>query len=265
MPERENGESPTMQRAENAKLPGVSAAVLKWTAVLTMLIDHVGASLLWGVHNARHGWGDGVFSEGFYSATRVVGRLAFPVFCFLLVEGLFHTRSRWKYLLRLGLFALLSELPFDRALFGSWLDMKAGQNVFFTLFLGLAACAAWEWLTEGNNPACNPLRGIAAMLAAAAAVYLAILLNTDYGGLGVALILVMYLLRDKPYARDLLCFGVLYLMVRLQHSHWIELLAAFSFPLLHCYNGQRGRQNKYFFYIFYPAHLLLFAGILILL
>ena len=187
-----------MQLTEKGKTPGVSAAVLKWTAILTMLIDHCGAALLWGLRKARHGWGNGVFSEEFYSATRVIGRLAFPVFCFLLVEGLFHTRSRWKYLLRLGLFALLSELPFDRAFYGSWFDMKAGQNVFFTLFFGLAACAVWEWLTKGNDPACNPLRAIAVMLAAAAAVYLAILLNTDYGGLGVVLILVMYLLRDKP-------------------------------------------------------------------
>lgn len=254
-----------MEQTEKQKLKrGLSAAALKWIAIVTMLIDHIGASLLYGLARERGGWWKGIFSHGFYNATRVIGRLAFPIFCFLLVEGLFHTRSRWKYLLRLGIFALISEIPFDLAFNYGDFKLAAGQNVFFTLFLGLAACAAWEWLTKGNDPNCHPLRGLAAMLCAAAAVYAAELLETDYGGLGVVLILVMYLLREKPFARDLLGVGVLCLMFMLANSHWIEGLAALSFPLLHLYNGQRGRQNKYFFYCFYPAHLLILFGVLTL-
>lgn len=243
----------------------LSAAVLKWTAVLTMLIDHIGASLLAGLAKASHSWGTGVRSREFYYALRILGRLAFPIFCFLLIEGLFHTRSRWKYLLRLGLFALISELPFDLAFNQAKFGLQEGQNVFVTLFLGLASCAVWERLTKGNDPKCNPLGGLAAMLFAVGAFFAAEVLNTDYGGLGVALILVMYLLRDKAFARDLLGLGVLCLMFIVSGSSWIEVFAALSFPLLHLYNGQRGRQNKYFFYIFYPAHLLLLAGILTLL
>ena len=242
---------------------GLSAAALKWFAIVTMLIDHTGAALLYGLAKARHGWGSGLCSQEFYSATRVIGRLAFPVFCFLLIEGLFHTRSRWKYLLRLTVFALISEIPFDLAFNSGWLDFAGGQNVFFTLALGLGACAAWDWLTKGNDPNCEPLRGVAAILAVAAACGGAVLLRTDYSGLGVALIFVMYILRDKPFARDLLAGGVLCLMFTLANSHWIEALAILSFPLLHLYNGQRGRQNKYFFYIFYPAHLMILAGILL--
>ena len=243
---------------------GLNAATLKWIAVVTMLIDHTGAALLYGLARARHGWGSGLCSQAFYSATRVIGRLAFPIFCFLLIEGLFHTRSRWKYLLRLAVFALISEIPFDLAFNRGWLDFRGGQNVFFTLTFGLGACAAWEWLTRGNDPNCKPLRVISAIVCALAACGAAMLLRTDYGYLGVALIFVMYILRNKPFARDLMAAVVLCLMFTLANSHWIEVLAILSFPLLHLYNGQRGRQNKYFFYVFYPAHLLLLIGILAL-
>ena len=242
----------------------LSAAALKWTAIITMLIDHIGAAVLYGLAKERHSWGSGIFSKDFYFTLRGIGRLAFPIFCFLLIEGLFHTRNRWKYLLRLFLFALISEVPFDRAFNGAWWDVAGGQNVFFTLALGLAACAAWDRLTNGNDPNCNPLGGLAAIVTAAASVYVAKLLHTDYGALGVVLILVMYFLHDKAFARDLLAGAVLCLMFMLSDSHWIEAFGILSFPLLHLYNGQRGRQNKYFFYVFYPAHLLVLTGVLAL-
>ena len=243
---------------------GVSGAVLKWVAILTMLIDHIGAAFLEGMYvSHQYRWGTGIFSYEFDAALRIIGRLAFPIFCFLLVEGLFHTRSRWKYLLRLAIFALISEIPFDLAFQRTWWSMQY-QNVFFTLAFGLSACAAWEWLTKGNERKCRPLRALAAMLIAFAACDAAYILKTDYGALGVLLILVMYFLREKPWARDLLGIGVLYLLVLVGGSHWIELFGALSFPLFHLYNGTRGRQPKYFFYIFYPAHLLLLFGLLML-
>lgn len=248
---------------------GFSAATLKWIAIITMLIDHVGASLLYGhavypagwLGGTRYGWGEGIWSRDFYMALRVIGRLAFPIFCFLLIEGLIHTRNRWKYFSRLALFALISEIPFDLAFKRTWWNLN-NQNVFFTLALGLGAAAAWDWLTEGKSPNCRPLRALAAILTAAAAALAAMWLKSDYGALGVVLILVMYLLRDHPWARDLLAFAVLVMMVLLEHSHWIEVFGALSFPLMHLYNNQRGRQNKYFFYLFYPVHLLLLSGLL---
>ena len=243
---------------------GLSGAVLKWVAIVTMLIDHIGAAFLKGMYVSRqYRWGTGFFSREFYVALRIIGRLAFPIFCFLLVEGLCHTRSRWKYLLRLAIFALITEIPFDLEFQRTWWTMRY-QNVFFTLAFGLFACAAWEWLTKGNDLKCHPLRALAAMLIAFAACGAAYILKTDYGALGVLLILVMYFLREKPWARDLLGIGVLYLLVLVGGSHWIEMLGALSFPLFHLYNGKRGRQPKYFFYIFYPAHLLLLSGLLML-
>lgn len=259
-----------MEQLREVKGPrGLSAAALKWIAIITMFLDHFGASLLYG-HAAyptgwqggtRFGWGEGIWSIDFYMILRGIGRLAFPLFCFLLIEGLLHTRSRWKYFLRLALFALISEIPFDLAFQRTWWDFSY-QNVFFTLALGLGAVAAWDWLTEGNAPDCHPLRGLAAVLTAAAAALAAMWLKSDYGALGVALIIVMYLLRDKPWGRDLFAFAVLGAMVLIGHAHWSEILGACSFPLMHLYNGQRGRQNKYFFYFFYPVHLLFLVGLL---
>lgn len=249
-----------IQNADKAR--GLSAAALKWIAIVTMLLDHIGAAVLDGLFMQSRGFSSAVFLKLYY-ALRVIGRLAFPIFCFLLIEGLIHTRSRWRYFLRLALFAVLSEIPFDLAFQRTWWSLGY-QNVFFTLALGLGAAAAWDWLTQSNERDCNTLRGLAALLTAVAAVFAADRMRCDYGGYGVALILVMYLLRDKPWGRDLLALAVLGAKVLAGSSHWVELLGVLSFPLLHLYNGQRGRQNKYFFYVFYPAHLLLLAGILAL-
>lgn len=252
-----------MEQIRNiTKSRGLSAAALKWIAIVTMLLDHIGAAVLDGLFMESRELSSAVLLILYY-ALRVIGRLAFPIFCFLLIEGLIHTRSRWRYFLRLALFAVLSEIPFDLAFQRTWWSLGY-QNVFLTLALGLCAAAAWDWLTKGNAPDCAPLRGLAAVLTAAVAVLAADWLKSDYGAWGVALILVMYLLRDKPWGRDLLSLAVLCAMVLAANSHWIEILGALSFPLLHLYNGQRGRQNKYFFYVFYPAHLLFLAGVLAL-
>ncbi|MBR0353740.1 MAG: conjugal transfer protein TraX [Oscillospiraceae bacterium] len=253
---------------------GVPGSVLKWVAILAMFIDHAAVILVYGWAKFHHGWGPGVESTTFYYILRGIGRLGFPIFCFLLVEGFFHTRNRRKYLLRLGLFALISELPFDLAFRDTWKTFgrpEAGfwarwglefthQNVFFTLFLGLLAVMLWDGLTRGGNEEGPVWRGLAAVVCALALGAAAHYGETDYGAMGVALILVLYLLHDRPWERDLLAGGVLAAMIPFG-SHWIELFGIAAFPLFHLYNGRRGRQMKYFFYVFYPAHLLLLLGI----
>lgn len=235
---------------------GVPGSVLKWVAIITMLIDHIGVVLLYGWAKYRHFWGPGIESLNFYYLVRSIGRLGFPLFCFLLAEGFVHTRSRWKYLLRLFVFTLISEIPFDLAFNGAWIEFGS-QNVFFTLTLGLLAIMLWDRLTLGGGD-CPPWRVLAAILCATALGAAAHYMETDYGAMGVALILVMHLLRDRPWTRDLAAGGVLAAMIPFG-SHWIELFGVLAFPLFHLYNGQRGRQSKYFFYVFYPAHLLLLA------
>lgn len=233
---------------------GLSGAALKWIAVLTMLIDHIALALLWFGYMARHPHAAGALT--LYYAMRVVGRLAFPIYCFLLAEGLYHTHSKGKYLLRLAVFALLSEIPFDLAFNRTILEFGY-QNVFFTLTLGLCAAWGWERLTRGKSFWAPFLRVAGGALCVGCAMAAAWALRTDYGALGVLLIFVFWLFRGRELPLALGVAAVLLLMVALGRSHWSELAALLALLPLHAYNGRRGRQPKAFFYIFYPAHLVL--------
>ena len=136
---------------------GISSAMLKNIAVVTMLIDHIGAVIVARLlvrnglyeamvnqeaYTAWMGQNGGMY--GIYMAMRIIGRLAFPIYCFLLVEGFYHTRSRAKYAGRLFLFALLSEVPFDLAFSRRMWDFSS-SNVFITLLFGLLVI----WGVEG--------------------------------------------------------------------------------------------------------------------
>lgn len=204
---------------------GLNGFVLKWIAMLTMLVDHMGAVLF--PHLVLF---------------RIIGRLAFPIYCFLLVEGAVYTSNWRKYLGRLLAFALISEIPFDLAFRGRIFDWSS-QNVFFTLALGLGAVALVKKWGYGFQSWAG------AFLLAMAAEFL----QTDYGGGGVILILIFYLMREHPLAKAL-CFGAEIIFV----YGGLECYALFSiFPIL-CYNGKKGPGGlKYLFYVFYPAHLLL--------
>ena len=214
----------------------MSGFVLKLIAVITMLIDHIGAVLFPDLQ---------IF--------RIIGRVAFPIFCFLLVEGLLHTKNTGKYLLRLSLFALASEVPFDLAFKGSAVDFS-GQNVFFTLALGLLAIYATEKLAE-KSKWLLPV-GIALTAAVACA---AELLHTDYGWYGIAMIAAIYLFRKSRAALSgaMIALILIYSFVIKQGSLLVYEIAAL--PVILMYNGERGQNSaavKYGFYAFYPAHLL---------
>ena len=232
------------------KRRGVSAAVLKRIAAVTMLIDHITHTLFLRWYFPAHGVRPG--TRLLYYFLRGVGRPAFPIYCFLLTEGFYRTRSRGKYLLRLGLFGLLSEIPFDTALEKGLWDW-AHQNVFFTLALGLAAIWAFDAATRGDWKRCPLPRLLLGLAAAVAAGLAAKLLHTDYGWKGVLVILLMYLFRQEPEQRILTAGPALLLAGDIEAAGWAV------FPLLDRYNGLRGRQSKYFHYFFYPGHLLALA------
>ena len=225
-----------------------SGSALKWFAVLIMLVDHIGACLLevfvlnyYGVSPLAGRIDNLYFWLSLDSVLRGIGRAAFPIFCFLLVEGAVHTRSPRKYLLRLASFALISEIPFDLALHNQpfyW----GTQNVFFTLLAGLLVIQAFQ-----RSPG-QEWRGMLALAVLGAAAELC---GTDYGAIGVAVIAVMYLLRERFWAASVLSLILLVLLAR------IEIFSIPAFLILALYNGKRGRQPKYFFYVFYPVHLLI--------
>ncbi len=226
---------------------GLTGAQLKWMAIVLMAIDHIGAGILEPMllKPVTYGVQDWDFWYQMYRLLRCLGRFSFPMFCFLMVEGFGHTRSKVKYMRNLVIFAAVSEVPFDLALFEQVWTLEH-QNVFFTLSLGLAAIWAVEQI--GTYTTVRQLLSIGIM---ASTALTAEILATDYGAIGVAVIILLYWLREKPVMGAALAWLLLTL------NNGLEI---YCFPFIGAvwlYNGQRGRQNKYFFYTFYPAHLLL--------
>ena len=193
---------------------------LKLLAMLAMTADHIGAVF---------------FPE--IPLLRWIGRLAMPVLCFFIGEGLRHTRSPRRYLLRLTGFALLSELPFDLRFYGGieW----GHQNVYFTLALGLLAL----WAIQS--------RGMEGWLLALTAALAAELLGCDYGMYGVLLILLLDRFH-RARSEQLAAAALLNLAFFGLQTQTLSLIAL---PLLWLYNGKRGRDDRRLFYLYYPAHL----------
>ena len=219
---------------------GISGTTLKLIAMAAMLIDHIAASLL--------------TSSSFYWQMRTIGRISFPIYCFLIAEGMFHTRDIERYFLRLWVFALISEIPFDLAIHGTWY-YPASQNVFFTLALAVLLEVIHRRLKERGY-------GQLAVLFGAGLLVLAEVLSTDYGAQGLILIWLFYYLRewDRPGRR--IRFLTVFLVMCLMWWGSIQLWALLGLALTVEYNGQRGRQMpKMLFYAFYPVHLLVLWGI----
>jgi len=214
---------------------GISAAVLKWIAVVTMIIDHFAVA----VYPQFAG-----YEYNVYYIMRKIGRLAFPIYCFLLVEGFFHTKNVKKYLRNCFLFAILSEIPFDMAIFGE-VFYSRGQNVYFTLCIGLAILMILDKL-KGWAPQYVLLRILIITLAAGTGQ----ILDVDYHWKGVLFIIMFYYVRNmQEWIRNLV--GIC--------AFAYEGTAPLAFLPIHFYNGERGRQMKYLFYAIYPIHLLIFG------
>lgn len=212
---------------------------LKIIACLTMLIDHVGAVLYPN-----------------QIVFRIIGRIAFPIFAFLIVEGYFYTKDFKKYIKRLMIFALVSELPFDLAFFGG-IGFEH-QNVFFTLFLGLLALHYYDKYKESNEKFANVIVLLIGLVS--------ILFFTDYNIYGIYMIFVFYLYRGNT-SRIFLYIGLINGFMAI--SNWfsgiitlansVQIFALLSFGFIALYNGEKGKKGifiKYIFYLFYPIHLL---------
>lgn len=249
---------------------GISGSTLKLIAILTMFIDHAGATVILAIVNHPYITADAsrlALWRDIYRISRQIGRIAFPIFCFLLVEGFVHTRNVKKYAARLFLFALISEIPFDLALKGNWYYPDK-QNVYFTLLIGLLVLWGISFFEQRFGPGkyrtdqdsdalhARPVNARAfasgllfllpSVLILAAGMYVALKIDTDYNYKGVFLIAILYLLR---HTRLYQCAG------GAAATSW-ELPASLAFLPVYLYNGSRGLRMKYFFYWFYPVHLL---------
>lgn len=236
-------DSPLFYLCEVRQMRGLSGSALKCIAIISMLIDHIGAAILARMIIGGNG-SDFLYQS--YLMLRAIGRTAFPIYCFLLVEGFEHTRDRKKYALRLLTFALISEIPFDLAFSSKVLEFEH-QNVFFTLFIGLVTMMVFHEVEQKLewHPVVRTISLVAIMLCGMGVAYL---LRTDYDAKGVMCIMALYAFRKIRGAQILagcIAFG------------WWEIDALVAFILIAFYNEKRGWNMKYLFYLFYPLHLLI--------
>lgn len=243
-----------------------SADLLKLTAMITMFIDHIGAGIL--EYLIIQVPLPGQINETLVTVNqvlRLIGRISFPLYCFLLVQGFLHTKSRLKYAGNLFIFALLSEYPFDFMLSSS-LDFSS-LNVLFTLLIGLLTL--WAVEKTGSNIFLR-------VLFSAIGISTAAILHTDYSWIGILLILSLYFLRENRFWQCTISFilffsAFVFRSAGLYDSVWQAFLyqasskytLIFSFWMMYRYNGKRYlKRGKYLFYFFYPVHLLLLGAIL---
>jgi len=240
------------------KKQGISQETLKLIACITMLIDHIGATLV--VRYMQSNPGADLEMMNVYNIMRIIGRIAFPIYCFLLVEGVYRTRDPKKYGMRLFIGMLLSEIPFDLAfsfrgrMFFDW----TSNSVMVTLLLGFLMIEAMKRL-EG-------FRKIVVILP----FYIAAeLLHTDYAGMGILLIAVFALTRGANHEKLLCTLGAALVLSSGGRDMqilgiWIstESFALLSLIPIFCYDGRKLTHSKavqWAFYLFYPVHIALLA------
>ncbi len=220
--------------------PFISGSVLKLIAMLTMLVDHTAFCILSQIDFFTQPLFTLLDRDiSLYFVLRLIGRLAFPIYAFLLVEGFVHTKNRKKYGIRLFAFALLSVIPWN--VFHSGKLFYPSQNVLFTLFFGYLALCAIEYLDKDKI---KQLAALALLFA------LCLFTKIDYGIRGYGLVVAIYLLRNKPIIQALLSACIL------NNGY----AAALAFIPIGLYNGKRGfmkgKFSKYVCYLFYPLHML---------
>lgn len=214
-----------------------NASQLKILACIFMLISHI----------AQTGY---IFVLGYektYYPMMILGRISFPIFCFFIAQGLVLTSNAKKYLLRLLLFALVSEIPFDLAFYGRINPLA--QNVFFTLFLG--AGLIYSLIRIEERALDRTAEVFSYILLLILFMSISILLRTDYSYRGVLAMFLLYLGRNKKL------YTVLALLVGFYFEAHLYGVVYLAIIFLYFYNGKKGKMNKWAFYLFYPGHLLL--------
>lgn len=222
------------------RLQVFNGAQLKYMAFLSMLLDHVNNSMITPYLD-----GKGLLLH-VSNLLSILGRVAFPLFMFFLVEGFFKTRSRKKYLINLLIFGILSEVPFDlftsRELFN-----KNWNNIMFTLALSLITIWIVDEMKGRLAKKSKTLWYGASVLVVAVMCAVAMFFSLDYDYHAIIVAYLFYLFYEKPLYGAAL--GYLSIIK--------ELYSLLGFAATLTYNGERGKQYKWLNYAFYPVHLLI--------
>lgn len=242
----------------------IDGLTLKFIAVIAMMLDHMCYTVIRG--NMWMTW---------------VGRIAFPIFAFLIVEGFFHTKSVKKYALRLFIFALISEIPYDlmrsAAVFNPF-----EQNVYWTLLIGLLVIWAidkpFNELVNSKNQVERSKKMVRLVIVGFAAIAVGCMASligfTEYHYAGVLTILMFYLLRGKTFIQLVALALINNMLKGMEYAYTIfgyeqffpvQLFAIFAMIPIAMYNGKKGYESKviqYGFYAFYPLHMLLLFALM---
>jgi hypothetical protein len=241
----------------------LSSATLHIIAMTSMLIDHAMKTVIEG-----DSW---VF---------VLGRLAFPIFAFMAAEGYFYTHDYRKYILRMFLFAVISEVPYDLMKSGTFYDMY-DQDVLWTFLLALLCIRVIDYVKSKGKKWAYILTAI---VVSVAGMLLGVVFMVDYSGIGVLTVLVFYLFHERKWWCMLVqllamfffnvvalgAFGPVYALSVFGNSLEIPLqgFAVLALIPIWLYHGRQGYHSKPFQYIcyaFYPVHMLILYLITILL
>lgn len=217
----------------------MSSFALKLVACITMFVDHLGLALF---DNNR--------------LMRIIGRIAMPIFAFQVGVGFSKTHSKWKYILRMFICFLISEVPFLMLLSsgGIAISSRYGElslyylNICFTFLLALIALYFIE-LGKKN---------FVFFICAIFAVLPSFILHMDYGIYAIAIVIASYFLQNYKLAFSA-CFVVISAIYHFVNNSPMQLFMLLALPFILLYNGKKGKSLKYYFYVFYPLHMLLIA------
>ena len=236
---------------------GFSHNFLTIIAMLSMLIDHAALTL---IRNGKlYGYDATLYNNAIslpeakkwiilYTLMRMIGRLAFPIFTFLIVEGFRKTSNLFKYIIRLVILALVSEIPYDLMVFNEFMTNNCLQiqNVVFTYIIGIFLLIILRAIKQ--------LPFIVSIFPVVAALYLAVLFKTDYAVEGIILMYIFYTFRHDLNIKRILTIIVTFLM-SLEHYYGAAALSVF---FIYFYDGQKGYIDlKRIHYVFYPLHMLI--------
>lgn len=223
----------------------MSVFIIKIVAVICMVFDHI-----------RY-----IDVSLDTDLTKILGRVAFPLFAFLISEGCIHTKDIKKYMKRLGIFAIISQIPYTMFCLGGNITSEIVLNVFFTLFLGVLAIQIYQ----------KDEKYLTKILKIIIILFISEFLNTDYGSVGVFSILNFYIFKDKKIIKYIIYISLFWSWLLVLCKFNIQMINSFwpyfvgyllAFIPLELYNGKLGKYKmKYLFYFFYPLHMLIILGI----
>lgn len=216
----------------------LNGAQLKYIAFGSMLIDHINKALIWP--NLE---GEGAL-QFISSIFDVIGRIAFPIFSFFIVEGFFRTHDKKKYLLNLLFFAVISEIPYDMFSSKVILEFRL-NNVLFSLALSLISIWILDEFRKRYEDKLGKFWILISIPLLIIMFFVSNFVSGDYDFHAILTAFVFYMIYERPVA------GAICAYLTIVKEVWSIL----GFGLTILYNGEKGKQNKIFNYLFYPVHL----------